>query len=283
MENPMKRYLPLLLLIPLAACVTTGTFKAQQAQTATQKQRADDLQSQFDALKSTTTAQIADLTAQLKATGDTLASAQTSNKDLQQALDANKSQLSAKVSELIKDRDALQKQLDDVKAAKAAAEAAAAAEIEKTKKSYEDLTAGLQSEIAAGQIQITQLKGKLTVNLVDKILFDSGRAEIKGDGTKVLDKVASVLNGVADKNIRIEGHTDNVPISGALTSKYASNWELSTARATSVARYLQDQDKVDPTRLVAAGYGEYHPIASNDTAEGRAQNRRIEIVLVPKD
>jgi chemotaxis protein MotB len=283
MENPMKRYLPLLLLIPLAACVTTGTFKAQQAQTATQKQRADDLQSQFDALKSTTTAQIADLTAQLKATGDTLASAQTSNKDLQQALDANKSQLSAKVSELIKDRDALQKQLDDAKAAKAAAEAAAAAEIEKTKKSYEDLTAGLQSEIAAGQIQITQLKGKLTVNLVDKILFDSGRAEIKGDGTKVLDKVASVLNGVADKNIRIEGHTDNVPISGALTSKYASNWELSTARATSVARYLQDQDKVDPTRLVAAGYGEYHPIASNDSAEGRAQNRRIEIVLVPKD
>ncbi len=279
----MKRYLPLLLLIPLAACVTTGTFKAQQAQTATQKQRADDLQSQFDALKSTTTAQIADLTAQLKATGDTLASAQTSNKDLQQALDANKSQLSAKVSELIKDRDALQKQLDDAKAAKAAAEAAAAAEIEKTKKSYEDLTAGLQSEIAAGQIQITQLKGKLTVNLVDKILFDSGRAEIKGDGTKVLDKVASVLNGVADKNIRIEGHTDNVPISGALTSKYASNWELSTARATSVARYLQDQDKVDPTRLVAAGYGEYHPIASNDSAEGRAQNRRIEIVLVPKD
>ncbi len=279
----MKRYLPLLLLIPLAACVTTGTFKAQQAQTATQKQRADDLQSQFDALKSTTTAQIADLTAQLKATGDTLASAQTSTQDLQQALDAKKGELSAKISELIKDRDALQKQLDDAKAAKAAAEAAAAAEIEKTKKSYEDLTAGLQSEIAAGQIQITQLKGKLTVNLVDKILFDSGRAEIKGDGTKVLDKVASVLNGVADKNIRIEGHTDNVPISGALTSKYASNWELSTARATSVARYLQDQDKVDPTRLVAAGYGEYHPIASNDTAEGRAQNRRIEIVLVPKD
>jgi len=279
----MKRYSPLLLLVSLAACVTTGTFKAQQSETASQKKRADDLQSQFDALKSTTTAQIADLTAKLKATEDTLASAQTSNHDLQQALDAKKGELSAKISELIKDRDALQKQLDDAKAAKAAAEAAAAAEIEKTKKSYEDLTAGLQSEIAAGQIQITQLKGKLTVNLVDKILFDSGKAEIKGDGTKVLDKVASVLNGVADKNIRIEGHTDNVPISGALMSKYASNWELSTARATSVARYLQDQDKVDPTRLVAAGYGEYHPIASNDTPEGRAQNRRIEIVLVPKD
>jgi chemotaxis protein MotB len=279
----MKRYSPLLLLAALAACVTTGTYKDQQGQTAAQKKRADDLQSQFDALKSTTSAQVADLTAKLKATDDTLASAQTSNKDLQETLDAKKGELTNKVSELIKERDALQKQLDDAKAAKAAAEAAAAAEIEKTKKSYEDLTTGLKSEIAAGQIQITQLQGKLTVNLVDKILFDSGKAEIKGDGTKVLDKVASVLNGVADKNIRIEGHTDNVPISGALMSKYASNWELSTARATSVARYLQDQDKVDPTRLVAAGYGEYHPIASNDTAEGRAQNRRIEIVLVPKD
>jgi chemotaxis protein MotB len=293
----MNRYLPLLLLIPAAACVTTGTFKAQQAQTASQKQRADDLQSQFDAYKSSSAAQVQDLSAKLKAAGDTLASAQLSNRDLQQALDANKSQLSAKVSELIKDRDALagknndqaaqiaalQKNVDDATAAKAAAEAAAAAEIEKTKKSYEDLTSGLKSEIAAGQIQITQLKGKLTVNLVDKILFDSGRAEIKGDGTKVLDKVASVLNGVVDKNIRIEGHTDNVPISAGLASKYASNWELSTARATAVARYLQDQDKVDPERLVAAGFGQYHPIAPNDTPEGRAQNRRIEIVLVPKD
>jgi chemotaxis protein MotB len=293
----MKRYLPLLLLLPAAACVTTGTFKAQQSATAAQKQRADDLQSQFDAYKSSSTAEVADLAAKLKATGDTLASAQISNKDLQQALDANKSKLAAKVSELIKDRDALaakandetaqiadlQKKLDDANSAKAAAEAAAAAEIAKTKQSYEDLTAGLKSEIANGQIQITQLKGKLTVNLVDKILFDSGRAEVKEDGRKVLDKVGSVLNGVADKNIRIEGHTDNKPIAGELRSKYDTNWELSTARATAVARYLQDHAKVDPSRLVAAGFGEYHPIATNDTPEGRAQNRRIEIVLVPKD
>src|SRR5437773_1192646 len=82
----------------------------------------------------------------------------------------------------------------------------------KVKKSYEDLTAGLKSEIAAGEIKITQLKGKLTVNLVDRILFDSGKAEVKDDGRKVLDKVGSILNSVSDKNIRIEGHTDNKPI-----------------------------------------------------------------------
>jgi chemotaxis protein MotB len=296
-ENNMKRLLPLLLLLPLAACVTASKFKAQQDYAADQKKRGDDLQSAFDAYKSSSTAQIDDLSAKLKAGGDTLASLQVSNQDLQQSLDANKSELSKKVSALIKDRDALaaknndqaaqladlQKKLDDATAAKAAAEAAAAAEIEKTKKSYEDLTAGLKSEIANGQIQITQLKGKLTVNLVDKILFDSGKAEIKDDGRKVLDKVGDVLKSVTGKAINIEGHTDNKPIAGDLRSKYDTNWELSTARATAVARYLQDKAKVDPTSLVASGFGEYHPIASNDTPEGRAQNRRIEIVLVPKE
>jgi len=293
----MKRYVFLLLVLPAAACVTASKYKAQQSEALEQKKRGDDIQSAFDAYKSSSTAEVTDLTSKLKASGDTLASLQISNKDLQQSLDANKSKLAEKVSALIKDRDALaaknndqaaqiddlQKKLDDANAAKAAAEAAAAAEIEKTKKSYEDLTAGLKSEIAAGQIQITSLKGKLTVNMVDKILFDSGKAEIKGDGRKVLDKVGEVLKGVAGKAINIEGHTDNVPIAGDLRSKYATNWELSTARATSVARYLQDNDKVDPTRLVAAGFGEYHPIAANDTPEGRAQNRRIEIVLVPKE
>ena len=294
----MKRLvLPLLPLALLAGCVSTGKFKAEQDAAATQKQRADALDTQFAALKSSDTAIQQDLSARLKATGDTLASAQISNTDLQQSLAANKSTLSQKVADLIKDRDslaqksndeaaqiaALQKKAADLDAARAAAEAAKAAELEKAKKSYEDLQAGLKSEIAAGEIKITQLQGKLTVNLVDRILFDSGKAEIKADGRTVLDKVGSILNTVTDKNIRIEGHTDNKPITGDLLAKYPSNWELSTARATAVARYLQDHDKVDPARLVAAGYGEFHPVASNDTTESRALNRRIEIVLVPRD
>jgi chemotaxis protein MotB len=280
----MKRLvLPVLMLVPLAACVTTGKYKAEQSAAASQKQRADALDAQFAALKSSDTAIQQDLSARLKATADSLASAQISNADLQQSLAANKSTLSQKVAELIKDRDALAQKANDADAARAAAEAAKAAELEKAKKSYEDLQAGLQSEIAAGEIKITQLQGKLTVNLVDRILFDSGKAEIKADGRKVLDKVGSILNTVQDKNIRIEGHTDNKPITGELLAKYPSNWELSTARATAVARYLQDQAQVDPAHLVAAGYGEFHPVASNDSAESRALNRRIEIVLVPRD
>jgi chemotaxis protein MotB len=258
------------MIAPMTACVVGQTrFKAQQDEAVSQKKRADDLD-----------AKLAGAQRDLKAVGDQLASAQTSNKDLQQALDAKKGELTQKVSDLIKERDALAQKSAAAEAAKAEAEAA---EVAKVKKSYEDLTAGLKSEISAGEIKITQLQGKLTVNLVDRILFDSGKAEIKNDGKAVLDKVGSILNTVKDKNIRIEGHTDNKPITGELLAKYPSNWELSTARATAVARYLQDRAKVDPARLTAAGFGEFHPVASNDTPESRALNRRIEIVLVPRD
>lgn len=276
----MKRIAFLLMIVPLSACVVGQTrFKAQQDEAASQKKRADDLAAKLAAAQEA--AQKVSL--ELKATADQLASAQTSNKDLQQTLDAKKGELTQKVSELIKERDALAQKSAAAEAAKAAVEAEKAAELERVKKSYEDLTAGLKSEISAGEIKITQLQGKLTVNLVDRILFDSGKAEIKNDGKSVLDKVGSILNTVKDKNIRIEGHTDNKPISGELLAKYPSNWELSTARATAVARYLQDRAKVDPARLLATGYGEYRPVASNDTPESRGLNRRIEIVLVPRD
>ncbi len=294
----MKRLvLPLLLLAPLAGCVTAGKYKTEQSAAAAQKKRADDLAASFSALQSSSTAVETDLAARLQAAADQLASAQLSHKDLQQPLEAHKGELPQKVAALIKDRDALakksndeavqianlKKQAADADAARAAAETAKAEELAKAKKSFDDLAAGLKSEIAAGEIKITQLQGKLTVNLVDRILFDSGKAEIKGDGRKVLDKVGGILNTVQDKNIRIEGHTDNKPIAGDLLSKYPSNWELSTARATAVARYLQDHAKVDPARLVAAGYGEFHPVAPNDTPANRALNRRIEIVLVPRE
>ena len=268
----MNRLALFLLIVPMTACVAQKRFKAQQDETSAQKNRADDVAAKLDKAK-----------LDLKAVGDQLASAQTSNKDLQQALDAKKGELTQKVSDLIKERDALTRAAAEAQAAKAAAELAKAAEVDQVKKSYEDLTAGLKSEISAGEIKITQLQGKLTVNLVDRILFDSGKAEVKGDGRKVLGKLGDLLNTVTDKNIRIEGHTDNKPIVGELLAKYPSNWELSTARATAVARFLQDGAKVDPSRLVATGYGEFHPVASNDTPEARALNRRIEIVLVPRD
>lgn len=156
-------------------------------------------------------------------------------------------------------------------------------EINRLKGTYENLVKDLKGEIEKGEIKVTQIRDRLTVNLVEKILFDSGKAEVKTQGREVLKKVGNILKDVKDKDIRIEGYTDNVPIKGTLRQKFPTNWELSTQRATNVLHFLQDEAGVDGTRLAAVGYGEFRPIAANDTPEGRAENRRIEIVLVPSD
>lgn len=154
--------------------------------------------------------------------------------------------------------------------------------VREVSKTFEDLLDRMKGEISQGQVTISELKGKLTVNMVDAILFDSGKAEVKLAGMEVLKKVVDILKDVKDRAIRIEGHTDNVQIVGNLTKRFPSNWELSAARAINVARYLQGQG-VDPEVLSAVAHGEYRPVASNDTEEGKARNRRIEIILVPKD
>ncbi|MEE9204793.1 MAG: flagellar motor protein MotB, partial [Nitrospirales bacterium] len=118
---------------------------------------------------------------------------------------------------------------------------------------------------------------------VDRVLFDSGRAQVKPDGLKVLKRVSDILKNVTDKQIRIEGHTDNVPIGPKIIERFPTNWELSTARATSVVRYLIEKGGVGRVTLSAAGYAYNKPVASNEALEGRAENRRIEIVLYPKD
>ena len=154
--------------------------------------------------------------------------------------------------------------------------------ISELKKTYNNLVSELNEEIKKGEIEVTQLRDKLTLSMVDKILFDSGKADIKQSGKAVLDRVAEILTGITDKQIRIEGHTDDVPIGPVLAAKFPTNWELSTARSTTVVRYLQERE-VDPRVLSAAGYSEYRPVDSNETVEGRAKNRRIEIILMPID
>ncbi len=168
------------------------------------------------------------------------------------------------------------KRLEEEKAAKEA-------EIKRLTGTYEHLAASLRSEIAKGDIKIKQVRDRLTINMVDRILFDSGSAKIKPVGLKVMKQVAEVLKNVGDKQIRIEGHTDNVPIGVGLKDRFASNWELSTARATSVVRFLIDDGGVAPEHLTAAGHADTQPVAHNDSEEGRSQNRRIEIALYPKD
>lgn len=156
-------------------------------------------------------------------------------------------------------------------------------EIANVKNAYENLVKELKQEIEKGDIKITQAVDRLSVNMVEKILFDSGEAELKPEGLKVMKRVGDILKNIKDKQIRVEGYTDNVQIGAKIRKKYPSNWELSTARATNVVRYLQDKAGVDPKMLSAAGLADNKPVAVNDTPEGRAQNRRIEIVLLPLD
>jgi chemotaxis protein MotB len=147
---------------------------------------------------------------------------------------------------------------------------------------YEKLLANMKNEIAQGQVTISELKGKLTVNMEAAILFDSGKADVKPEGFDILGKMVETLKNVTDKAIRIEGHTDVVQISGGLARTFPTNWELSAARAINVTKFLQQQG-IDPRNLSAAAYAEHKPVAENGTKEGRAKNRRIEITLVAKD
>jgi chemotaxis protein MotB len=144
---------------------------------------------------------------------------------------------------------------------------------------YDMLVKNLSREVEKGQLQVRQYKDMLTVDLAEKIFFDSGRATLKAGGKDVLKKVGDALKGYQDKVIRVVGYTDNVPVAESLQDKFPTNWELSVARATNVVRFLQDVG-VPPQRMVASGRGEYDPVASNDTSEGRRKNRRIEIMLI---
>ncbi len=144
---------------------------------------------------------------------------------------------------------------------------------------YDALVANLEFELASGQVEIQQMRDGLRVNVADDVLFPSGSAKVDAQGRVVLQKVAKHL--IATPNpIRVEGHTDNVPISGLLTSHYPTNWELAGARAASVVRLLADAGIAAP-RMRAVSSGEFSPRAPNDSDEGRARNRRIEIRLLP--
>ncbi|HWQ93171.1 MAG TPA: flagellar motor protein MotB, partial [Clostridia bacterium] len=126
----------------------------------------------------------------------------------------------------------------------------------------------------------SKLQGKLTVTIVDRVMFDSGEAILKPDGQAVMQKIAGLLAAHPELKIHVIGHTDNVPIRQSVQSRFASNWELSAARALAAVHFLIDKAGVDPRRLGALGYGEFRPIADNATPDGRAKNRRIVVTIL---
>ena len=154
-------------------------------------------------------------------------------------------------------------------------------EVSELDKTRQEIESSLKEQIAQKNIKLEEIEGKLKVTFVDKILFDSGSVMIKPKGQEVLLKLADSFRDNKDQNIAVEGHTDDVQIGSALMDRFPTNWELSTARSTAVVRFLQEKGNIAPERLTASGYSYFRPVATNETPEGRKQNRRIEIILVP--
>jgi chemotaxis protein MotB len=242
-----------------SGCVSSGTFKKMEAGkneeiAALQKQKADLEQ------------QKSDVEQQKKAVEQQKSALENDNKALKQQVDG-----------LSQQNAATKKQADALAQEKAALIAAN----QQRQQQYEALVQGLAKEVEKGQLQVRQYKNMLAVDLAEKVFFDSGKATLKKEGKEVLKKVGEALKGYENKIIRVVGHTDNVPLAKSLQATFPTNWDLSVARATTVVRFLQEVG-IPPERMVPSGRGEYDPVASNDTPEGRQKNRRIEIMLIDK-
>jgi chemotaxis protein MotB len=200
--------------------------------------------------------------------------------------ESERAAMKAKADDLYAHANDLQQQLDNEKKQNASLNAERDDLLKKnedSKSQYQGVLDQLQQEVQAGQLQVTQYKNMLSVDVAEKIFFASGSARLKETGKSVLTKVGDVLKQYNDKVIRVVGHTDNVPLGKDYQKVFPSNWELSVLRATNVVHFLQDEVGIPPERLIAAGRSQYDPVAPNDTAEGRQKNRRIEIELIDKN
>lgn len=154
-------------------------------------------------------------------------------------------------------------------------------EADQAKAAHDALEEKLSAELRKGEVRLTLLDGRLRVDLLDKVLFDPGGEGLSPRGAEVLLRLAAVLATVQGRTIQVAGHTDDGPVPEKLAERYPSNWELSSSRAVSVVRFLAEKGGIPPARLLAAGHGEFQPVATNGNPAGRARNRRIEVSLLP--
>jgi len=275
-----------LLMMSLSGClVAESTYlkKVEEADTLTKnladlRQRHEKLTSENSLLK----AQFDKLKIEAIALDKDKLALTTDKQQLEEVLKAKSDTLSKNITDLRQKISDLENENSRLKTEIAALQKVKEEKVKEVSSTYEQLLSNMKNEIAQGQVTISELKGKLTVNMEAAILFDSGKADVKPEGLGILEKMVATLKGVTDKAIRIEGHTDNVQISGGLTKVFPTNWELSAARAINVTRFLQ-QRGLDPAFLSAAAFAEHKPVADNSIREGRAKNRRIEITLVARD
>ncbi len=226
-----------------------------------------NLQKQVTGLKSDTTRlgkELRDLKAKYAALSQ---SSKLTTNELRNKLNAREKELQRK-EKLLADRESVVKKLQDA--------------INRKDKLLKNLLSKVQNALKnfnPDELTVTSKNGKIYVSLSEKLLFKSGRTDVDRKGKRALGKLAEVLKKNQDIDIQIEGHTDSIPIR---TAKFKDNWDLSVLRATSIVRILTVDYEVDPKILTPAGKGEGFPVASNKNKEGRARNRRIEIVLSPK-
>jgi chemotaxis protein MotB len=250
------------------------------------KKRYDALQAELDSTKTSLNAQIADRDKKITDLEAAIADekAKLADLDAQRAklaadLDAeqahSKSLLDEK-AELLADKAKLKGSMDEMKTALAELDARRAA-AEQRIADYQNLLSKFKKLIDAGTLTVKIVDGRMVVALATDILFSSGSADLSPQGMGAISEVSGVLASIQGRKYQVEGHTDNVPIK---TDKYPSNWELASARALTVVKTMIGAG-MPPDRVSAASFGEYKPVAANDTAAGKAQNRRIEIVIVP--
>jgi chemotaxis protein MotB len=284
----MKRLLALGLLLGFAlvmgGCVSMGKFERKEQEALNLDKDLKTLQQQCDDLKKENKAQIDKLNSDVAGLANEKTRLTADNLELDKVLKSSKSESLIKIIEL-------RQRVADLEAADAklkenilSLQKTKEDEVKKVSVTLEEMTEKMKEQIAKGDLTIRELRGKLTLDMKAELLFDSGKAEIKPEGVKVLGRMIDTFSALQGKMIRIEGHTDNKPITAALSKKYPTNWELSAARAINVTRYLEQQG-VDPHILSAVAHSEFQPKpeADNNTEEGRASNRRIEIILVNKD
>jgi chemotaxis protein MotB len=155
------------------------------------------------------------------------------------------------------------------------------ARISEIEAAYDAMISDLKDQIEKKQVSISRLEERLSITFVDRILFEFGKATLTDQGRETLEKVGRGLKNIRGRKIRVMGHADDIPIHPDYQDKFPSNWELSAARAAAVVRYFQNENGLDPKGMEAVGRSFYYPVASNETAEGRAQNRRVEVAVGP--
>lgn len=266
----MKKYLVIIAAIFfLSGCVAKRYLIQSEQQTANLRQDSTALANNNEALQANISSlkdQMATLQKNIDELNGEISGLKSQNNQLGQQTAEQQSKLTRSQQDLQQQKqrlEQLQNLLNDQKKAS-----------ENLKNKMAEALKGFNSN----ELSVTQKDGKVYVSLSEQLLFPSGSAVVNPKGVDALSKLAAVLNLNTDVSVMIEGHTDSIPIRG----RYQDNWDLSTARANAIVRILVNNYKVDPTRVIAAGHSYFEPVATNSTPEGRAKNRRTDIILSPK-